>query len=137
MGALYSLHDVEKLGLAQFHPVDAAIAYLVQSPKQALLTKGATCPNKQCRVSEVILKRAYSAGAFAARLDNYNSILVAYQACLLTVLSENHSPSPQQLEELRVVNKNLPRISKLIGQAVRRNLAALIAARRQLWLSQA
>ncbi|MGH0177841.1 UNVERIFIED_CONTAM: hypothetical protein FKN15_075923 [Acipenser sinensis] len=110
---------------------------LVRAPKLGLLTKAATCPNKQCWVSEVILNRAYSAGAFTTRLVNYHSILVAYQACLLKALSESHRPLPQQLEELRLVIKNLLRISKLNGQAVGRNLAALIAARRQLCLSQA
>ncbi|MGH0116090.1 UNVERIFIED_CONTAM: hypothetical protein FKN15_023123 [Acipenser sinensis] len=45
-------NDAEKLGLAQFLPVVASIAALVQTPNLALLFKGATCPNKQCRVSE-------------------------------------------------------------------------------------
>ncbi|MGH0160054.1 UNVERIFIED_CONTAM: hypothetical protein FKN15_038481 [Acipenser sinensis] len=100
-----------------------------QVPKLALLTKDAACPNKQCRVSENILKRAYSVGVFAALLGNYNSILVAYQTCLLKAVSESHRPSPQQLEELRFLNKNLLRISNLNKQAVGRNLAALVAAR--------
>ncbi|MGH0141046.1 UNVERIFIED_CONTAM: hypothetical protein FKN15_007575 [Acipenser sinensis] len=51
--------------------------------------------------------------------------------------SLSHRPTPQQLEELQLVNKNLLRISNFNGQAVGRNLAALVAARRQLWLSQA
>ncbi|MGH0128727.1 UNVERIFIED_CONTAM: hypothetical protein FKN15_035965 [Acipenser sinensis] len=46
-------------------------------------------------------------------------------------------PSTQQLDELRLINKNLLRVSKLNGQAVGRNLAALVDARRQRWLSQA
>ncbi|MGH0145862.1 UNVERIFIED_CONTAM: hypothetical protein FKN15_053131 [Acipenser sinensis] len=46
-----------------------------------------------------------------------------------------HLPTPQQLEELQLVNKNLLWISKLNRQAVGRNLASLIAARCQLWLS--
>ncbi|MGH0132130.1 UNVERIFIED_CONTAM: hypothetical protein FKN15_049991 [Acipenser sinensis] len=108
---------------------DAAIASLVQAPKLALLTKDATCPNKQFR--------AYSGDVFTALLGNCNSILVAYQTCLLKAVSESHRPSPQQLEELCLVNKNLLRISKLNGQAVGRNLTALIAARRHLCLSQA
>ncbi|MGH0139545.1 UNVERIFIED_CONTAM: hypothetical protein FKN15_026480 [Acipenser sinensis] len=52
-------------------------------------------------------------------------------------LSENHRPSPQQLDELRLVNKNLFCMFKLNGQAVGRNLAALVAAHEQIWLSQA
>ncbi|MGH0128728.1 UNVERIFIED_CONTAM: hypothetical protein FKN15_035966 [Acipenser sinensis] len=45
-------------------------------------------------------------------------------------------PSPQQLDELHLVNKNLLHVSKLNGQAVGINLAMLVAARRHLWLSQ-
>ncbi|MGH0164107.1 UNVERIFIED_CONTAM: hypothetical protein FKN15_060286 [Acipenser sinensis] len=74
---------------------------------------------------------------FTSEEGNYNSILVAYQSCLLKPLSQSHRPTPKQLEELRLVNKNLLRISKFNGQAVGRNLAALIAARHQLWLPQA
>ncbi|MGH0154262.1 UNVERIFIED_CONTAM: hypothetical protein FKN15_040401 [Acipenser sinensis] len=71
MDALYMVHDAEKLGLAQFPLVEASIT-LVQVPNLVLLSKDATCPNKQCRVSEVILKHAYSASAFAARLTSYS-----------------------------------------------------------------
>ncbi|MGH0147980.1 UNVERIFIED_CONTAM: hypothetical protein FKN15_011515 [Acipenser sinensis] len=78
MDALYRVYDVEKLGLAHFPLVEASIADLVQAPNLTLLSKDAACPNKQCQVSEVILKRAYSAGVFSAWLGNYNSILVAY-----------------------------------------------------------
>ncbi|MGH0137712.1 UNVERIFIED_CONTAM: hypothetical protein FKN15_036575 [Acipenser sinensis] len=110
--------DAEKLGLAHFPPLEASIAVLVQAPILVLLSKDTTCPNKQCWVSEVILKRAYSASAFAAWLENYNSILVAYQSHLLrSPFSGNHRPSPQQLDELRLVNKNLLCVFKLNGQA--------------------
>ncbi|MGH0143675.1 UNVERIFIED_CONTAM: hypothetical protein FKN15_029771 [Acipenser sinensis] len=136
MNALYRVHDVEKLGLAHFLLVETSIAALVQAPNFALLSEDAVCPNKQCQVSEVVLKRAYSASAFAAHLGNYNSILVDYQSHFLRSLSEHHRPSPQQLGELHLVNKHLLRVSKLNGQAVGTNLAALVAAGRQLWLSQ-
>ncbi|MGH0130429.1 UNVERIFIED_CONTAM: hypothetical protein FKN15_042421 [Acipenser sinensis] len=66
-----------------------------------------------------------------------NSILVAYQAQLMGSLSENHRPSSQQLDELHLISRNLLQLSKLSGQAIGRNLAALVAARRQLWLCQA
>ncbi|MGH0180118.1 UNVERIFIED_CONTAM: hypothetical protein FKN15_003325 [Acipenser sinensis] len=57
LGMLYSLHEAEELGMADIPPVDAAIASLGQAPKIALLNKDAACPNKQCRVSEIIFKR--------------------------------------------------------------------------------
>ncbi|MGH0158193.1 UNVERIFIED_CONTAM: hypothetical protein FKN15_040458 [Acipenser sinensis] len=47
---------------------------------------------------------------------------------------KSHRPTPQQLEELWLVNKNLLRISKFNGQAAGRNLAVLIYTRRQHWL---
>ncbi|MGH0137008.1 UNVERIFIED_CONTAM: hypothetical protein FKN15_061972 [Acipenser sinensis] len=109
---LYRVHDAEKLSLAQFPPVEASVAALVQAPNLVLLSKDTTCPNKQCWVLKAILKRAYSASAFAAQLSNYNSILVAYQSHLLRSLSDNHKPSPQQLEELHLFNKNLLCVSK-------------------------
>lgn len=99
---------------------------LVQAPNLALLSKDAICPNKQCWVLEVILKRAYLASALATRLGNYNIILVACQSYFLRFLSDSHSPSPLQLDELRLVNKNLLRLSKINGQAVGRNMAALM-----------
>ncbi|MGH0137888.1 UNVERIFIED_CONTAM: hypothetical protein FKN15_033587 [Acipenser sinensis] len=46
---------------------------------------------------------------FTAQLGNYNTILITYQLHLLLSLSENHRPSPQQLDELCLVNKNLLR----------------------------
>ncbi|MGH0133107.1 UNVERIFIED_CONTAM: hypothetical protein FKN15_038948 [Acipenser sinensis] len=115
---------------------EVSIAILVQGLNLMFLSKDATCLNKQWS-PKVILKHAYSANAFNARLGNSNSILVAYQSYLRGSLSDCHRPSPQHLDELRLVIKKLLRVSKLNGQAIGRNLAVLIAARRQLWLLQA
>ncbi|MGH0166615.1 UNVERIFIED_CONTAM: hypothetical protein FKN15_051068 [Acipenser sinensis] len=101
------VHDTEKLGLDDFPPVESSIAALVQVPNFALLSKEGACPNKQCWVTEIILQKAYSAGVFTTRLGNYSSILAAYQSQLLRSLSRSHRPSPQQLDELSLVNKNL------------------------------
>ncbi|MGH0183444.1 UNVERIFIED_CONTAM: hypothetical protein FKN15_016663 [Acipenser sinensis] len=57
MDTLHRVNDAEKLGLTHFPPVEA--------PNLALLSNETACPNKQCRVSEVIRKRAYSASVFA------------------------------------------------------------------------
>ncbi|MGH0178016.1 UNVERIFIED_CONTAM: hypothetical protein FKN15_076321 [Acipenser sinensis] len=62
---------------------------------------------------------------------------IAYQAHLIGATAETHKPSSLQLDELCFISRNLLRLSKLSGQAIGRNLAALVAARRQLWLSQA
>ncbi|MGH0123369.1 UNVERIFIED_CONTAM: hypothetical protein FKN15_028460 [Acipenser sinensis] len=103
----------------------------------SLLSKDTACPDKQCRVTEFILKKAYAASAFTACLGSYNSILVAYQAHLLASIAKTRRHSFQQLDELRLVLRNLLHLSKLSGQTIGRNLAALVAAGRQLWLSQA
>ncbi|MGH0155117.1 UNVERIFIED_CONTAM: hypothetical protein FKN15_028696 [Acipenser sinensis] len=84
----------------------------------------AACPYKQCRLTEVILKKAYAASAFTARLGSYNSILMAYQAHLLRSIAEAHKPSSQQLDELCLMSRNLLWLSKLSGQVLGRNLAA-------------
>ncbi|MGH0129841.1 UNVERIFIED_CONTAM: hypothetical protein FKN15_041268 [Acipenser sinensis] len=117
--------------------VEAPIAALVQPANLSLLSKDAACPNKQCRVTEVILKKAYTASAFSARLGSYNSIRVAYQAHLIWAIAETNKLLSHQLDDLRLISRNLLRLSKLCGQAIGRNLAALVAAHRQLWLSQA
>ncbi|MGH0146661.1 UNVERIFIED_CONTAM: hypothetical protein FKN15_038603 [Acipenser sinensis] len=90
MDTIYMVHDAEKLGLAHFLPVEANIAALVQAPNLVLLSKDTACQNKQCWVFEVILKRAYSAGAFATQIGNYTSILIDCHPHLLLSLSMNH-----------------------------------------------
>ncbi|MGH0153465.1 UNVERIFIED_CONTAM: hypothetical protein FKN15_027294 [Acipenser sinensis] len=91
------------------------------------------CPNPQCRVTEMHLKRAYTAGAQATRLANTASVLTAY---LDGVLREAPLPEPVA-SELHLLSDTLLQISGLQGQALGRNLAGLVVARRQLWLSQA
>ncbi|MGH0120499.1 UNVERIFIED_CONTAM: hypothetical protein FKN15_066823 [Acipenser sinensis] len=104
------VHDADKMGFAQFPPVEASIAALVQMPNLALLQKDVLHPNKQCSVNEMMLKRAYVASAFCTRLGSYSSIVMAYQSMLLQSL-----PSPLQLNELSLVNNHLLQ-SKYIGQ---------------------
>ncbi|MGH0137354.1 UNVERIFIED_CONTAM: hypothetical protein FKN15_063669 [Acipenser sinensis] len=53
------------------------------------------------------------------------------------VLYRPYSPSSQQLDELHLVSRTLLLLSKLSGQVAGRNLVTLVAAQRQLWLSQA
>ncbi|MGH0125413.1 UNVERIFIED_CONTAM: hypothetical protein FKN15_068963 [Acipenser sinensis] len=137
MDSLYRVSDADKLGLTHFPPVEASIAALVQPANLSLLSKDAACPNKQCRVTEVILKKAYTISAFSARLGSYNSILVAYQAHLIWAIAETHKSLSLQLDELCLILRNVLRLSKLSGQAIGRNLASLVAAHRQLWLSRA
>ncbi|MGH0141694.1 UNVERIFIED_CONTAM: hypothetical protein FKN15_074733 [Acipenser sinensis] len=83
------------------------------------------------------LKKPYAASVFCTRLGSYSSILVAYQSVLLQSLSLDHRPSPLQLDELSLVSNHLIPLSKYNGQALGRSMAALVVARRQLWLAQA
>ncbi|MGH0183427.1 UNVERIFIED_CONTAM: hypothetical protein FKN15_012112 [Acipenser sinensis] len=135
-GTTYRVHEGDKMGLVQFPPVGSTIPALAQPANLALLSKDAACPNKQCRVTEVLLKKAYSANAFVARLGNYNTCLVAYQSHIWGSAAEG-GLALDQTEELRLISRMLLRLAQLLSQATGRSMAALVAARRQLWLSQA
>ncbi|MGH0146494.1 UNVERIFIED_CONTAM: hypothetical protein FKN15_020171 [Acipenser sinensis] len=135
-GTTYRVHEGDKMGLVQFPPVGSTIPALAQPANLALLSKDAACPNKQCRVTEVLLKKAYSANAFVARLGNYNTCLVAYQSHIWGSAAEG-GLTLDQTEELRLISRMLLRLAQLLSQATGRSMAALVAARRQLWLSQA
>ncbi|MGH0137239.1 UNVERIFIED_CONTAM: hypothetical protein FKN15_063069 [Acipenser sinensis] len=81
--SLYRVFEADKLVLTTFPPVEVPIAARVQLTNLSLLAKDAACPNKQCRVTQIILKKAYAASAFSACLANYNSILDADKMALL------------------------------------------------------
>ncbi|MGH0120175.1 UNVERIFIED_CONTAM: hypothetical protein FKN15_065936 [Acipenser sinensis] len=55
---LYGVHNGEKMGFAHFTLVEASIASLVQVSNLALLSKDVSCPNKQCCVTKVLLKKS-------------------------------------------------------------------------------
>ncbi|MGH0172534.1 UNVERIFIED_CONTAM: hypothetical protein FKN15_065660 [Acipenser sinensis] len=123
--ALYALQGMEKLGLQHFPPVDSSVAAIVQTPTISRLSCDFSCPNKQCRVTEMYFKRAYSAGLLAARLANTAGLLTMYQSQLLQDLSAQLS---QIINELRLVNDHLLRVVWHSGQAIGRNLGALVVA---------
>ncbi|MGH0128351.1 UNVERIFIED_CONTAM: hypothetical protein FKN15_015991 [Acipenser sinensis] len=62
-------------------------------------------------------------------------LLTVYQSQLLQDLSAQSSP--HIINELRLVNDQLLQIARHSGQAIGRNLGALVVARCQFWLSQA
>ncbi|MGH0131467.1 UNVERIFIED_CONTAM: hypothetical protein FKN15_046170 [Acipenser sinensis] len=130
---LASLESERALGLAEFPPVDSTIAVLVQVPSVEGLSKDPACPNAQCRVTEVHLKKAYTVEAQGMCLTNTTSLLMAY---LDGILQLAPLPEPVALE-LRIVSGTLLQISSCQGQALGRSLASLVVACRQLWLSQA
>ncbi|MGH0138292.1 UNVERIFIED_CONTAM: hypothetical protein FKN15_051464 [Acipenser sinensis] len=73
------MQGASEAGLASFPPVDAAFAALVRTPTLSGLAKDPACPNRQCRTTEVHLKKGYSAATEAVRLSNVASLLSVYQ----------------------------------------------------------
>ncbi|MGH0168496.1 UNVERIFIED_CONTAM: hypothetical protein FKN15_054791 [Acipenser sinensis] len=108
---------------------------LVKSPTLSGLVKDPTCPNKQCRITEVHLKRGYSAATEAVRLSNLASLLSVYQAALIKDLPDY--PSVSLRAELGLIAQLLVKLAQLNARAQGRSIASLVVARRQLWLSQA
>ncbi|MGH0126599.1 UNVERIFIED_CONTAM: hypothetical protein FKN15_035560 [Acipenser sinensis] len=121
-------------GLASFQPVDAAFAALVRTPTLSGLAKDPACPNRQCRTTEVHLKKGYSAATEAVQLSNVASLFSVYQASLVKDLPEHLSVSLRA--ELALVAQLLVKIAQLNARAQGRSIASLVV-RRQLWLSQA
>ncbi|MGH0134255.1 UNVERIFIED_CONTAM: hypothetical protein FKN15_063186 [Acipenser sinensis] len=129
------MQGASEAGLASFPPVGAAFAALVKSPTLSGLAKDPTCPNKQCRTTEVHLKRGYSAATEAVRLSNLASLLSVYQATLVKDLPDY--PSVSLRAELGLIAQLLVKLAQLNARAQGRSIASLVVARRQLWLSQA
>ncbi|MGH0173531.1 UNVERIFIED_CONTAM: hypothetical protein FKN15_065784 [Acipenser sinensis] len=109
--------------------------YHVKTPTLSGLVKDPACPNKQCRTTEIHLKKGYLAATEAVKLSNVASLLTVYQASLIRDLPEHLSPSLKA--ELALVAQFLVKIAQLNARAQGRSIASLVVARRQLWLSQA
>ncbi|MGH0165276.1 UNVERIFIED_CONTAM: hypothetical protein FKN15_048923 [Acipenser sinensis] len=131
----FAMQGASEAGLASFPPVDAAFAALVKTPTLSGLVKDPACPNKQCRTTEIHLKKGYLAATEAVKLSNVASLLTVYQASLIRDLPEHLSPSLKA--ELALVAQFLVKIAQLNARAQGRSIASLVVARRQLWLSQA
>ncbi|MGH0120362.1 UNVERIFIED_CONTAM: hypothetical protein FKN15_067747 [Acipenser sinensis] len=129
------MQEASEAGLASFPPVDAAFAALVKTPTLSGLVKDPACPNKQCRTTEIHLKKGYLAATEAVKLSNVASLLTVYQASLVRELPEHLSVSLKA--ELALVAQFLVKIAQLNARAQGRSIASLVVARRQLWLSQA
>ncbi|MGH0136118.1 UNVERIFIED_CONTAM: hypothetical protein FKN15_010900 [Acipenser sinensis] len=131
----FNMQGASEAGLASFPPVDAAFAALVKTPTLSGLTKDPACPNKQCRTTEVHLKKGYTAATEVVKLSNVASLLTVYQAALSRDLPE--CPSVALRSELGMVSQLLVKLAQLNARAQGRSIASLVVARRQLWLSQA
>ncbi|MGH0160076.1 UNVERIFIED_CONTAM: hypothetical protein FKN15_040079 [Acipenser sinensis] len=80
----FAMQGASEAGLASFPPVDAAFAALVKTPTLSGLVKEPACPNKQCRTTEIHLKKGYLAATEAVKLSNVASLLTVYQASLIS-----------------------------------------------------
>ncbi|MGH0153295.1 UNVERIFIED_CONTAM: hypothetical protein FKN15_024430 [Acipenser sinensis] len=78
--SVVTMEGASETGLASFPPVGAAFAALVKTSTLSGLTKDPACLNKQCRITEVHLKKGYAAATEAVRLSNMASLLTVYQA---------------------------------------------------------
>ncbi|MGH0128022.1 UNVERIFIED_CONTAM: hypothetical protein FKN15_077316 [Acipenser sinensis] len=105
---LASLEGAEKLGLVRFPPVHSTITALVKAPTVGGLARDLACPNPQCRVTEIHLKRVYAAEVQATHLSNTTSLLTAYMD---HVLRKAPLPEPVSME-LRLMSSTLLQISK-------------------------
>ncbi|MGH0126947.1 UNVERIFIED_CONTAM: hypothetical protein FKN15_030004 [Acipenser sinensis] len=84
----FTMQGASEVGLASFPPVGSAFTALVKTPTLSGLTRDPACPNKQCRITEVHLRKGYSAATEAVRLSNVASLLSVYQAALVKDLPE-------------------------------------------------
>ncbi|MGH0131708.1 UNVERIFIED_CONTAM: hypothetical protein FKN15_047539 [Acipenser sinensis] len=133
--SVFTMQGASEAGLASFLPVGTAFAALVKTPTLSGLAKDPACPNKQCRITEVHLKKGCSAATEAVKLSNVASLLSVYQAVLVKDLPEY--PSVSLRTELGLVAQLLVKLAQLNARAQGRSIAFLVVARRQLWLSQA
>ncbi|MGH0138229.1 UNVERIFIED_CONTAM: hypothetical protein FKN15_066057 [Acipenser sinensis] len=133
--AAFTMQGASEAGFASFPPVGAAFAALVVTPMLSGLVKDPACPNKQCRITEVHLKRGYSAATEAVRLSNLASLLSVYQAALVKDLPDY--PSVSLRTELGLIAQLLVKLAQPYARALGRSTASLVVARQQLWLSQA
>ncbi|MGH0176412.1 UNVERIFIED_CONTAM: hypothetical protein FKN15_015079 [Acipenser sinensis] len=79
------------------------------------LTRDPACPNKQCRITEVHLRKGYSEATEAVRLSNVASLLSVYQAALVKDLPEY--PSVSLRTELWLIAQLLVKLAQLNAQA--------------------
>ncbi|MGH0146776.1 UNVERIFIED_CONTAM: hypothetical protein FKN15_009048 [Acipenser sinensis] len=131
----FTMQGASEAGLASFPPVGAAFAVLVKAPTLLGLTKDPACPNRQCKITEVHLKKGYTAATEAVRLSNVASLLTVYQAALFRDLPE--CPSVALRTKLGTIAQLLVKLAQLNARAQGRSIASLVVARRQLWLLQA
>ncbi|MGH0164474.1 UNVERIFIED_CONTAM: hypothetical protein FKN15_075652 [Acipenser sinensis] len=108
----FTMQGASETGLASFPPVGAAFAPLVKTPTPSGLTKDPACLNKQCRITEVHLKKGYAAATEAVRLSNVASLLTVYQAALIRDL-----PSLALRTELGTVAQLLVKLAQLNTRA--------------------
>ncbi|XP_066547654.1 uncharacterized protein LOC136714203 [Amia ocellicauda] len=125
-------------GLVEFPQVNSTIPTLVSLPLLSAQPCNLTCPNRECHVTETLLRRAYKTGAQAARLRNTESLLALYLSQLAEP-SEHHSasPTPPPISEIAAAADQLVTVIRQGIRVTGRSLATIVAACRQLWLSQA
>ncbi len=87
------------------------------------------------RITSALVGKAYSAAGQAAACLHTMSLLLAYQAELLTELDEGEGISPNTVCELRRATDLSLRAAKETAKSIGRSMAAQVATERHLWLN--
>ena len=107
--------------------VEPVVSSLVVFPDESL-GRDPKCPRPQCRLTDDLLVRGYSAGARAGRIGNSLSHL-------LLALSSSLPEGSEKTEATALCDASLEAFG-LMTRELGRMLSIMVQARRQVWLSQ-
>lgn len=124
--ALAAMVEPDSVGLGRMPTVEPCIASLIISPDEAL-RQVVRCPNPECRRTDDLLGRTYSATASLGRVGNSLAHL------LLAMHTSLSSTADATVTEL--MNASLQALGAIASDCGRA-LGLLVQARRQVWLAQ-
>ncbi|KAI2646935.1 Transposon Ty3-G Gag-Pol polyprotein [Labeo rohita] len=105
------------------------------SPGSSSLLKKPALPTKPCRLTSLLVGKAFQAAGQAGAALHTMGVLQAYQADLLKDLSTGRSFSEEAFLELRRATDLSLRATKQTARSIGRSMAAMVAAERHLWLN--
>ncbi len=105
------------------------------SPGAASSLKAPVLPTKPLRASSALVGKGYTAAGQAGACLHTMAVLQAYQADLLKELDEGKQISSSDVGELMRTADLALRATKETARAIGRSMAALVAAKRHLWLT--
>ena len=124
--SLAAMVDPDAVGLGRMPAVEPCVASLIISPDEAL-RQVVRCPNAECRRTDDLLGRAYSASASLGRVGNsLTHLLLALRESLATT---------QDAAVCELLDASLQSVGAVANECGR-SLGLLVQARRQVWLAQ-